>query len=111
MRPCHPDENAAVGNNTITILIDVLSLILHRHETSAPHPSRSALSTAPCSGVAAFLSKVSLSFASLRYEETIERFVESGVPSSARLGIWNAKIVFSGVDLLAMTGQSPGTEN
>src|ERR1700739_3154550 len=36
VRPCHPDENAAVRNDTITVPIDVLSLILHRREASAP---------------------------------------------------------------------------
>jgi hypothetical protein len=52
----------------------------------------------------AFLSKASLSLASFRYEEIIERFEESDVPWSAAFGIWNPKTVFSAVDLLAMTG-------
>ena len=41
----------------------------------------------------------------------IDRFEESGVPSSAAFGIWNANTVFSLVDLFAITGQLPGTEN
>ena len=41
----------------------------------------------------------------------IERFEESGVPSSAAFGIWNANTVFSLVDLFAITGHLAGTEN
>jgi hypothetical protein len=41
----------------------------------------------------------------------IDRFEESGVPSSAAFGIWNANTVFSVVDLFAITGQFAGTEN
>ena len=41
----------------------------------------------------------------------IDRFEESEVPLSAAFGIWNANTVFSVVDLLAITGQSAGTEN
>jgi hypothetical protein len=40
-----------------------------------------------------------------------DRFVESEVSLSAAFGIWNVNTVFSLVDLLANTGQSPGTEN
>ena len=41
----------------------------------------------------------------------IDRFEESESPLSAAFGIWNANTVFSLVDLLAITGQSAGTEN